>query len=780
MLCSLYNGNVHIWNYDTQQLLKSFEVCDLPVRVAKFVPRKNCTCRLCPVVGHPPHSAVYDMTIKLWDWDSKWQCKQTFEGHSHYVMQLVINPKDTNTFATACLDRSIKVWQLGSSQAKFTLEGHEKGVNCVDFYHGGDKPYLISGADDHLVKIWDYQNKTCVATLEGHAQNVSSVCFHPNLPVILSGSEDSTVRVWHANTYRLETSLNYGLDRVWTISTLKGSNAVAIGYDEGSILIKLGREEPAISMDSSGKIIWAKHLEVQQANLKSLGAGIEVKDGERLPLTVKDLGACDIYPQFIQHNSNGRFVVIYGDGEYVIYTAMALRNKAFGSGLEFVWSADSNTYAVRESMSSVKIFCNFKDSLTLKLPAAAEGIFGGTLLGVRSAAYLSFYDWDKGMLVRRIEIAPKQVFWSDKELVAITTEDSFFILRYYADIVVSDDGIEDAFEVISEYSDVVKTATWIRECFVYTTVQNRLNYCIGSEIVTVSHLDRPMYILGYISAENRLYLSDKDLNIVSYLLLQSVLNYQTAVLRNDFDTADSLLNSIPDSQRTRIAQFLEKQGYKKQALSVSQDPEHRFELALSVGDLKLAYSLAAESDSEEKWRQLSKVATTKNDFALAGECMSRARDYGALLMLATSCGSKALTEKVASDALTAKQYNIAFLANVLLGRSCIFRSYLLVAGWKESLSEINPKLAKSLADPTQYENLFPNLEEDKKVEARLNELRDHFLPASAYANMPVSLVIPSCSGNVFSGLHDFSVSFVMCNDRASNIIPIPYRPSTVA
>lgn len=68
----------------------------------------------------------------------------------------------------------LQVWQLGSSTPNFTLEGHEKGVNCVDYYHGGDKPYLISGADDHAVKIWDYQNKTCVQTLEGHAANVSA------------------------------------------------------------------------------------------------------------------------------------------------------------------------------------------------------------------------------------------------------------------------------------------------------------------------------------------------------------------------------------------------------------------------------------------------------------------------------------------------------------------------------------------------------------------------------------------------------------------------------
>lgn len=156
-----------------------------------------------------------------------------------------------------------------------------------------------------LVKIWDYQNKACVQTLEGHAQNVTAVAFHPELPIILSGSEDGTVRIWHASTYRLETTLNYGLERVWSMSTIRGSNDVAIGYDEGSVMIKLGREEPAISMDNSGKIIWAKHSEIQQANLKNL-ADLEVHDGERLAIAVKDMGSCEIYPQNISHSPNGR------------------------------------------------------------------------------------------------------------------------------------------------------------------------------------------------------------------------------------------------------------------------------------------------------------------------------------------------------------------------------------------------------------------------------------------------------------------------------------------
>ena len=57
-----------------------------------------------------------------------------------------------------------------------------------------------------------------------------AVCFHPALPILLTGSEDGTVRIWHSGTYRLESSLNYGLERVWTIACMRGSNNVALGY----------------------------------------------------------------------------------------------------------------------------------------------------------------------------------------------------------------------------------------------------------------------------------------------------------------------------------------------------------------------------------------------------------------------------------------------------------------------------------------------------------------------------------------------------------------------
>jgi len=57
-----------------------------------------------------------------------------------------------------------------------------------------------------------------------------------------------------------------------------------------------------------------------------------------------------------------------------------------------------------------------------------------------------------------------------------------------------------------------------------------------------------------------------------------------------------VLPTIPKDQRNRVAHFLEKQGFKPQALSVTCDPEHKFELALQLADLQVAYQIASEQD----------------------------------------------------------------------------------------------------------------------------------------------------------------------------------------
>jgi coatomer subunit beta' len=634
------------------------------------------------------------MSIKLWDWERNFDCVQVFEGHVHYVMMVKINPRDTNTFASASLDRTIKVWGLTTSSPHFSLEGpggHERGVNCIDYYPGGDKPYLISGADDRLIKIWDYQTKACLQTLEGHMHNVSAVCFHPRLPLILSASEDGTVRLWHSTTYRPESTLNYGLERAWCLAPTKDANKVAIGYDEGTVVLKLGNERPVASLDyNTGKIVWAQSHDIQTMSVRGIG---EVGDGEKVNLIgTRDLGACEVYPQDLQHNRNGQFICVCGDGEFIIYTSQALRNKAFGSALDFVWSSQgTGDYAVRESGSRIKTYQNFKEHKQIALNiSSADKIFGGVCLAVVGPDCVVFYDWSEGIFIRKIDVAPRAVFWNDAgDAVVLACDDEFYVLRFSSEAVEAarasgraanlEDGIEGAFELDNTVADKVRTGQWVGDCFLFTNSVGKLNYYVGGEVMTLCHLPHAMYLLGYVAKEDRVFLIDKTYNVYSYRLLLSVLNYQTAVVRGDFEAANNLLPSIPKTEHHAIAKFLESQGFKEEALAVTSDSDHKFELAIDLRNLGVAYSVLREIEKESradfegveyqsKWRRLGDLALAQGRIDLAQMCAKKSGDLSGLLLLQSASGDKEGMKTLGSLAAENGRSNVAFLAYFISGR----------------------------------------------------------------------------------------------------------------
>ncbi|KIM41967.1 hypothetical protein M413DRAFT_27504 [Hebeloma cylindrosporum] len=785
LLAGLYNGAVNIYNHETGAVVKTFEVAEVPVRCVKFIARKNwfiagsddfqlrvfnynthekvASFEAHPdyircLTVHPTASIVLtgsdDMTIKAWDWDKGWKNIQTYEGHTHYIMNLAFNPKDANTFVSACLDRTVKMWSIGSSNANFTMEAHDKGVNYVDFYPGADKPYLVTTGDDKTVKVWDYLSKSCVQTMEGHTNNVSFAVFHPNLPIIISGSEDGTVKIWNSGTYRVENTLNYALERAWCVSLRRDANEVAVGFDEGVVVIKLGRDEPTFSMDPSGKLIYTRNQNVISGNLQTISdSSTTFADGSRVPLSTKEIGSTEIFATSLVHSPNGRFVTVVGDGEYITYTALAWRNKSFGNGISFAWAPDSNTYAVLESKVKLKVYKNFKERPGVGMKGAGgwaiEGLHGGTLLCARGNGFVMFWDWETGEIVRRIDVDAKNVFWSGTgSLVAIISDDSFYILRFDRDAYnekleegaeITDEGVEEAFDVVADVQDSVKTGKWVGDCFIYTTASNRLCYFVGSESYTISPFDTPLYLLGYIPAHNRVYLADKDLNLYGYSLSLNVVEYQTAVLRGDMDAADEILPTLPKDQLNKVARFLEGRDLKELALRITTDSDHKFDLALSLDDLDTATEIARtvpENESEVKWKALGDRALTVWRFDLAREAFDKAGDLGALMLLLLAVADREGLKALAAKAVEKGQNNLAFAITLQLAdaSACVdllvktqrapeaalfARTYApsqasrAVEAWKSDLvAKKRSKVAATIADPATNSEMFEEGWED--------------------------------------------------------------------
>lgn len=605
----------------------------------------------------------------------------TFEGHQHYVMQVIFNPKDPNTFATASLDRTVKIWSLGNSHCNYTLDGHEKGVNSVSFYQGGDRPYIASASDDQDIRIWDYQSKACVRVLRGHTLNVSSVCFHPRLPFLLSASEDGTVRVWGVNTLRAELIINAGLDRLWALSVaVEQQGEIGIAGDLGSSVMLLGKGEPAISMDQiNGKIVWAVQTNVSSCRVSELTADCKLDKA----LLSKNMGQSDFVPTSLMFSPNGRFIAVIGDSEYTIFTAVAWRNRAFGRGLEFVWASShsgNNLFAVRDSPTKISIFEDFQEARSIKSgDIPFERIFGGgPLLVVTGAGYVMFYDWNTAQLVQVIELDAHNVAWNASgndgcEYVALLgIPKGLFILKYQPTATEEE---EEAFQLVANVSpnERIRGGLWIGNvAFVFAGADSgKLSYWVSGDsdqvqLISIA-VESLLYPLGYY--ENRIYFVDKDLQARSWSLSLLFLQYQSLVLQGDMSAATKCIQAASwaadddDEMSNRLGKFLFEANQFEEAYSMAKDPQLLFSLALKLGKLEDAKTLLQEhyANQRPKWKSLGQAALAEWDLSMAADALSKAGDSCSALLLA-GITNQPYVLKDLDDA----QPNISFASNYLL------------------------------------------------------------------------------------------------------------------
>ena len=78
------------------------------------------------------------------------------------------------------------------------LEGHSRSVDALAFSPDGKQ--LMSGSIDSTVRVWDTATGTALQILEGHSNWVNTVAISPDGKQLASGSFDKTVRVWDVAT----------------------------------------------------------------------------------------------------------------------------------------------------------------------------------------------------------------------------------------------------------------------------------------------------------------------------------------------------------------------------------------------------------------------------------------------------------------------------------------------------------------------------------------------------------------------------------------------------
>ena len=80
-------------------------------------------------------------------------------------------------------------------------------------FGGANENLIVSGSEDSNVYVWNRDKGDLLAVLEGHSEMVNCVHWNPRDPmVLLSGSDDKTIRLWGSQDMDMAEIITEGKD----------------------------------------------------------------------------------------------------------------------------------------------------------------------------------------------------------------------------------------------------------------------------------------------------------------------------------------------------------------------------------------------------------------------------------------------------------------------------------------------------------------------------------------------------------------------------------------
>ena len=197
--------------FDTESLKRHVASTDGPYAAAQAallaVPMSN--------IGSPSlrtlhlHKSIYrrhHLISSNWMQDEVKPRHLAFKAHQRHVVTCL--QFDADRILTGSDDTNINVYNTRTGALQARLEGHEGGVWALQ-YEGNT---LVSGSTDRSVRVWDIEKGVCTHVFQGHTSTVRCLIIlmptmigktsrgkpimMPKEPIIITGSRDSTLRVW--------------------------------------------------------------------------------------------------------------------------------------------------------------------------------------------------------------------------------------------------------------------------------------------------------------------------------------------------------------------------------------------------------------------------------------------------------------------------------------------------------------------------------------------------------------------------------------------------------
>lgn len=121
--------------------------------------------------------------------------KKVVATHANYISSCKFMHSDQQLL-TASGDSTAKLWDIESSTAIQTFQGHQADVMGIDISPSEAGNIFVSGSSDHIAMVWDIRTGGYVQTFEGHESDVNAVRFYPSGDAFASASDDATCRLF--------------------------------------------------------------------------------------------------------------------------------------------------------------------------------------------------------------------------------------------------------------------------------------------------------------------------------------------------------------------------------------------------------------------------------------------------------------------------------------------------------------------------------------------------------------------------------------------------------
>ncbi|ETO16653.1 G-protein beta WD-40 repeats containing protein [Reticulomyxa filosa] len=130
-----------------------------------------------------------------------------------------------------------------SSKLFKSFNGHKTNVYCIDYLTFGDSQFICSGAEDKTIRVWDIETTEQIQIFTGHSDDVSCVKFssyhycNQHSTVICSASSDKTICFWDIKNDKSFQIFNGHTDGVYGIelSSFNGGRYLCSGSHDNTV-----------------------------------------------------------------------------------------------------------------------------------------------------------------------------------------------------------------------------------------------------------------------------------------------------------------------------------------------------------------------------------------------------------------------------------------------------------------------------------------------------------------------------------------------------------------